>query len=242
MPVSMRGAAGHVQVTNAGSLAAARPADTCVFTLYGIAKVNSDLAGPSVMTDVTYDGGGDAAVCYTDGGDNVAYVATVLGGAANTIAALASRPTSSDSWYMYYLQQNGSGANLIYGTRIISVGTWVKNNCVGLTNAQAAAVYNISLNSNSNRGDYDCVTWRAADAILSEAQIVDDLNDGTALHADIWHWEFNGGVVANAVDVLSSGATIATQGGALSDGATYTYPGRGGATSILRQMLMHQQH
>lgn len=226
--MSLRSSTGHLQISNTVANSAARPASTTTWSYFGVAKINGDLSGIGVLADATFDGGSDAAVGYYDGSDNVAYDANILGGAANNIAALGSRPPNGD-WFAWVLDQNGSGGSQRFAWYNLSnPAGWVSQTVTGLTSAQASAFFNQSLTSNSNPVSMDAACWRCSNTV--KASLDDyrtDLATSVSAFADVFDYEL---VDATTwTEHTGSGATAVTQGGTLTTGDTYTFPGAGSA-------------
>src|SRR5690606_5844970 len=153
-----------------------------------------------------------------------AYVANILGGAANNIAALGSRAPTGD-WFAFVLDQDTSGGTLRAAWYNLSNPTsWVVQTVTGLTSAQATAFFNQSITSNSNPTNMDLACWRCSNT--PQASLDDYLTDlavNVSVIADVFDYEL---VDATTwTEHSGSGATAATQGGTLSTGDTYTFPG-----------------
>ena len=222
--MSLRSSTGHLQISNTVANSAARPASTTTWGYFGIGKINSNLSGVGVLVDATFDGGGDAAVAYQNGGDGNAYNANILGGSANNLTVMPSRPGPGD-WFAFILDQFTSGGNQRFAWYNLSnPAGFVSTTIVGLTSAQAAAFFNQSLTSNSNPTDMDVACWRCTNTPQADLNdYLTDLATNVSSIADVFDFEL---VDASTwTEHSGSGATAATQGGTLSTGDTYTFPG-----------------
>lgn len=225
--MSLRSSTGHLQISNTVANSAARPTSTVAWSYFGVAKINGDLSGIGVLVSATFDGGSDASVFYYDGSDNNAYVANILGGAANNIAAFSSRPPVGD-WFAFVLDQDSSGGTLRAAWKNLSnPAAWVQQSVTGLTSAQASAFFNQSLTSNSNPISADVACWRCSNTRKASLDdYLTDLANNVSAFADVFDYELVD--VSTWIEHSGSGATAATQGGTLSTGDTYTFPGTGG--------------
>jgi hypothetical protein len=235
--MSALGANGHFDITNAASV---HPTNILSYTLAALVKIQADLSNLGVALETSFNGGASFDGGYYDGGDNNAYAAKMDAGTP-TSQVLASRP-GTGVWTILRLDQNGDGGAIRFGWYNFSTLTWTYGT-VGTGLALAGlSQYNISVNSNSNPFHGHVRSWRMYNGVISDANLVNDFADGTLLLADVFHYEITGATAGTWTELTGSGATIASQGGSLSVGDSYTYPGRGGSPAILRQMLMHQQH
>jgi hypothetical protein len=211
------------------------PSSLTQWTDYGIGKINSDLgAGIQLLAATSYNSGdGTATAGYWDAtADDM--IALSLGAGSVPISGgnvtLASRPPVGD-WFKWYLKTNGT--TTVFGWKNITTpGAWVNGSMTALS-TQPTTFNVIELNSNSNPTNADHEVWRCANAYLSEANIDADLDRAISTLADVFDWRLFS--VAGPVEYTGSGSTITSQGGSLSDGDPYQFPGVARIIHHLRQ-------
>jgi len=244
--MSLRSASGHVIISNISTLGLV---STVRWAISGIMKVNADRANLGVICDMQFDGGGDAAACYYDlegfpGGTDVAGAASILAGAPNTGSPVlqASRPPVGD-WFGFFLDQFTDGGNIRFGWINLSAytGAWNLVEVLGLTTAQATAVTNTGVCSNSNPVDADVTVYRGSNTPLDPDDYLKDLKFPLSRRANLWDYLLLGAGAANWREMAGKGA-IATAdggGGGHSQGTLYDFPfaGRRNQRNVMRPQI-----
>jgi hypothetical protein len=217
--MSVQSAQGHYQTSTVFSA----PTN---YTYLALFYINSDLgtasdpAGTQILLSRNYDGSVTGEVFYWDGGDNNAYVANFVSGAANAATALASRPPLN-TWCAAVLQCQGEGANDQIA-RWLNIedpsAGWISATCQSLTAAQWETQNNQSTTSNSRPTDSRCAHWRAWSRVLTVEDLYREVANMWAVMRDDLDWDVPMYSTSAIEDYSPNRVTIVTQGGTLSDG------------------------